>query len=257
MKAKYLLIGIIILHIALFGIVTQVRADEGEFESDDKKIKNKIDDDEEFRIFEFDEDDEFSSVETDDVYNPYFRLKIGYRITLEGEEDGTEILVDITVQNEIEIVAGIETRVVTEEEYEDGEIVEISYNYFALHEETNDVIYFGEYSVEYEDGEPVGTSGSWRADDPGNLPGIIMPGDFIKGDKYYQEYAPDIAMDRAENIKHNKNVKTDLGKFKHCVITEESTPLEPDEFEYKIYAPGVGIIADEDLWITSYGYVNV
>jgi len=133
--------------------------------------------------------------------------------------------------------------------------VETSYNYFALDEDAN-VIYFGEASYEYDDeGNPVLDEGSWRADDPGNLPGIIMPGEFEKGDKYYQEYAPEVAMDRAENIKHNKNFKTDLGKFKHCILIEETTPLEPDAEEIKIHAPGVGIIADEDLWITFYGYV--
>jgi hypothetical protein len=219
-------------------------------------------DEEGFRIYDFDPTDEFYTEETAEVYNPYFRLDIGYSIILEeyDEEEDIHILLNITVQDYKEPLyfdeIMIETRVVTEEEYEDGILIERSENYFALHVETNDVIYFGEYSEEYENGE-ISTEGSWRADDPDNLPGIIMPGDFVKHDKYYQEYAPDIAEDRAENIKHNKNVKTDLGKFKRCVVVEESTPLEPGEFEYKIYAPGVGIIADEDLFITSYGYVNV
>ena len=256
MKNKYVLVGIIILHIALFSMFIQVQASDSSNEKDDSD-EFEIDDDEEFRIYDFDPEGDFYSVETEELYNPYFILSIGYRITLEGydEEEGIHILLDITVQDETEIVAGIETRVVTEEEYEDGEIVETSYNYFALDEDAN-VIYFGEASYEYDDeGNPVLDEGSWRADDPGNLPGIIMPGEFEKGDKYYQEYAPEVAMDRAENIKHNKNFKTDLGKFKHCILIEETTPLEPDAEEIKIHAPGVGIIADEDLWITFYGYV--
>jgi hypothetical protein len=256
MKAKYLLSGIIILHIVLFGIVFQVQADDSSLEMKEDKDKDK----KEFRIlYDFDPNDEFSSVETPDVYNTYFKLDIGYSIILEGEEDETEILLNITVRNEIEMFYDdtLETRIVTEEEYEDGEIVEISYNYFALHVETNDVIYFGELSIEYEDGEPVGTAGSWRADDEGNLPGIIMPGDFVKHDRYYQEYAPGVAEDRAENIKVGKKIKADLETFQDCVVVEETNPLEPDALEYKIYAPLVGIIADEDLWITDYGYVNV
>ena len=34
----------------------------------------------------------------------------------------------------------------------------------------------------------------------GAKPGIVMPGSFLLGSRYYQEIAPDVAMDRAENI---------------------------------------------------------
>jgi len=34
---------------------------------------------------------------------------------------------------------------------------------------------------------------------------------------------------------------------------EETSGLDPEEKSYKTYAPGVGLIQDEDLVLTSYG----
>jgi hypothetical protein len=76
--------------------------------------------------------------------NNYFILIPGYQVTLEGEEDGEELQLVITVLNETKVVDGIETRVVEEKETEGGNIVEISRNYFAICKPTNNAIYFGE-----------------------------------------------------------------------------------------------------------------
>src|SRR5688572_23430292 len=64
--------------------------------------------------------------------NNYFILIPGYQVTLEGEEDGEELQLVITVLNETKVVDGIETRVVEEKETEGGNLVEISRNYFAI-----------------------------------------------------------------------------------------------------------------------------
>jgi len=202
----------------------------------------------------------FSSLTDDKINNTYWKLEIGWRITLEGEEEGEDILVNITVLDQTENITiggrNITTRVVEEREIEDGELVEISYNYIAICNETLDIVYFGELSTEYEDGAPSGTPGSWRAEGL-NKPGILMPGDFRVGDRYWQEYAPEEAMDRGENIAENKIFQTPAGLFNSCVIVEDSNFLEPPRVEYKVYAPGIGMIADETLVITKYGYVTV
>src|SRR5688500_16714016 len=72
--------------------------------------------------------------------NPYFSLEPGAVLVL---EDGSERLT-ITVLTETRIVDGVETRVVEERETDDGKLVEISRNYFAVHPRTLDVFYFGE-----------------------------------------------------------------------------------------------------------------
>ncbi len=202
----------------------------------------------------------FSSLTDGKVNNTYWKLEIGWRISLVGEEEGEEIRVNITVLDQTENITiggrNITTRVVTEEEYEDGELVEISYNYIAICNETYDIVYFGELSVEYEDNVAVGTPGSWRAEGL-NKPGILMPGIFRVGDRYWQEYAPeDEALDRGENIGINAVFGTPLGIFNSCVIVEDSNFLEPPRGEYKVYAPGIGMIADETLVITKKGYVT-
>ncbi len=198
----------------------------------------------------------FSSIAYGDVNNSYFRLDIGYRIVILGEEEGETVQVNITVLNRTEIIGTIETRVIEEREWEGGELIEVSYNYYALCNETNDVVYFGELSNEYEGGVITGTGGSWRADAVGAFPGIIMPGNFRVGDRYYQEYYPEVALDRAENIGMNAIFQTVLGLQKNCVIVEESNELEPPRVEYKVYAPGIGLIADETLMIVKQDYVT-
>ncbi|MFQ5709925.1 MAG: hypothetical protein ACE5HO_20915 [bacterium] len=45
-------------------------------------------------------------------------------------------------------------------------------------------------------------------------------------------------------------------KFDDCLKVEESSDLEPDSKEYKLYAPEVGLIKDEELTLTRYGFVE-
>jgi hypothetical protein len=59
------------------------------------------------------------------IDNPYFPLPVGHRVVLEGEESGGRLLVRMSVLDEIETVAGVETRVVEEYEAKKGQVVEI------------------------------------------------------------------------------------------------------------------------------------
>ena len=65
-------------------------------------------------------------------FNTYFILEPGHQSVLEGQEDGEVIDLVITVLNETKVVDGTETRIVEERESENGELVEISRNYFAV-----------------------------------------------------------------------------------------------------------------------------
>jgi hypothetical protein len=145
------------------------------------------------------------------------------------------------------VIEGIETRVVEERETEDGELVEVSRNYFAICNRTNSVIYFGEEVDIYEDGVIVGHEGEWLAGVDGARPGIIMPGTVLVGARYFQEVAPGVALDRAEIVSLTATVQTPAGRFTRCLRTRETTPLEPGEVEFKSYAPGIGLIQDEVL----------
>lgn len=176
--------------------------------------------------------------------NPFFRLEPGYQLVLAGEEEGVAKRLVVTVLNRTRMVDGVETRVVEERETEDGELVEVSRNYFAICNRTNSVIYFGEKVDIYEDGVIVGHEGEWLAGEDGARPGIIMPGTVLLGARYFQEVAPGVALDRAEIVSLTATVQTPAGRFTRCLRTRETTPLEPGEVEFKSYAPGIGLIQD-------------
>ena len=184
--------------------------------------------------------------------NPYFILEPGFQLILEGEEDGEDLRLMITVLHQTKKIDGVETRVVEEMETHDGELAEISRNYFAICNRTNSVFYFGEDVDIYENGEIVSHEGAWRAGSNGARPGIIMPGTILLGGRYYQEIAPGVALDRAEIISMSQVIETPAGRFRKCLETAETTPLEPKALEFKFYAPGIGLIIDGPLKLTGY-----
>lgn len=184
--------------------------------------------------------------------NPYFILEPGYQLTLEDDE---ERLV-ITVLDDTKMVDGVETRVVEERETKGGKLVEISRNYFAISKRTNTVFYFGEDVDIYKGGKITAHEGAWLAGEKGAKFGAMMPGQAILKARYYQEVAPKVAMDRAEIVSLSESVKTPAGEFKNCRKVEETTPLEPGVKEYKLYAPGIGLIQDGDLKLMKHGKVE-
>ena len=179
--------------------------------------------------------------------NKFFILEPGYQLILESSEEK----VVITVLNETKKIGNVETRVVEEREEENGKLKEVSRNFFAICKEHGDVFYFGEEVDNYKSGKIVGHSGAWRADEKDSKAGIIMPGTILLGYRHYQEISPK-AMDRAEIISDNVTMKTPAGTFKNCIRVEETSGIDPDEKCYKTYAPGVGLIQDEDLLLTGY-----
>ncbi|MBA7644045.1 hypothetical protein ES703_51780 [subsurface metagenome] len=157
----------------------------------------------------------------------------------------------ITVLDQTRKIGGVKTRVVEEREEQNGELKEVSRNFFAVCREHGDVFYFGEEVDIYEDGKIVKHSGQWRADEKNSRAGIIMPGTILLGARHYQEISPN-AMDRAEIISDDVTMKTPAGTFRNCIRIEETSGIDPDEKCYKTYAPGLGLIQDEDLLLTKY-----
>jgi hypothetical protein len=195
--------------------------------------------------------------------NPFFHLVPGYELRLEGDDDGEHVVLIIRVLNRkkpIDLTIDGEprkiwTRVVEERESKDGELVEVSRNYFARCVGTGDVYYFGEDVDFYEGGEPTGDhSGAWLAGQGGAMPGIIMPATFLLGSRYYQEVAPGVAEDRAEHVAMGLDIDTEAGDFSGCAEVLETTPLEPGAESEKTYCPGVGIVQDGDVELVDYGF---
>jgi hypothetical protein len=178
---------------------------------------------------------------------PYWVLTPGYALTLEGK--GTRLV--ITVLDQVQKVGGVDTRVIEERETENGKLVEVSRNFFAICRENGGVFYFGEDVDIYKDGKITGHEGAWRHGTGGAHAGLMMPGLPLVGSRYYQEVAPGVAMDRAEVTAVGAQLKTPYGALTGVVMTRETTPLEPGASEIKAYAPGIGIVRDADLMLTA------
>jgi hypothetical protein len=181
-----------------------------------------------------------------DIDNPFYPLPVGFLRVFEGIEDGAELLLEIEVLDETLEVAGVETRVVQEREYEDGEIVEISWNYFVQAEDGS-VCYFGEDVDIYEDDGTIVHDGAWLAGDGDNLPGIVMPANPALGDVMVQEVAPGIAEDQATITAVGETVTTPFDDFSDTLSMSECSPLEPGHISLKDYARGLGMIVDAEV----------
>lgn len=192
--------------------------------------------------------------------NAWFSLIPGDQLVLSGEDDGEELVVQITVlsqKRKIDLVTEsgkklrVKTRVVEEREWEDDELIEVSRNYFAICDQTGDAFYFGESVDIYEDGEIVSHDGAWLAGVNGARPGIIMPGRYLLGARYFQEIAPG-AMDRGEHTAMGLTVTTPAGTFHDCVEVIETSPLEPGHESLKRYCPGIGLVQDNEAMLEEY-----
>jgi hypothetical protein len=176
------------------------------------------------------------------INNPYFPLEPGTTFTYRGESEGTPTRDVMTVTEDTKVILGVTTTVVHHLSYEDGVLIEDTFDWFAQDVEGN-VWYFGEDTKELdESGNVISTEGSWEAGVDGAEPGIIMLADPKKGDKYQQENAPGIAEDMAQVIGFEDSLCVRAGCFDNVLVTKEWSPLERGVVEYKYYAPEVGFI---------------
>lgn len=192
--------------------------------------------------------------------NRYFPLTPGLFRRYEGVEKGHFVELEITVLNQTKVIhfeangqtVTAKTRVVEERHHTDGELVEVSRNFFARCSATGDIFYFGEKVDIYENGEIVSHDGSWKAGQDDAQPGLIMPSLFLLGARYFQETAPDVALDRAEHLAMGFEFDTPAGVFENCVKIFETSALDPGLEDNKIYAPGVGLIADNSVELVEF-----
>ena len=183
--------------------------------------------------------------------NTYFVMEPGFQLVLENGDERLEI----TVLDETKEVDGVLTRVIEERELENGHLKEVSRNYFAMCEATRDVFYFGEDVDFFRNGQVSGHDGSWLAGN-GNTAGLIMAGTPRVRMRYFQEIAPGVAMDRGEVVSLDETCETPAGTFTSCLKIKEGTALNILEREFKFYAPDIGLIRDQDLVLTRFGFVD-
>lgn len=232
-----------------------------------------------------------------DIDNPYIMyFPVGRQWRLAGEDDDETVIVRITVLNDTEILYPgtpdeMETRMVEELEAVDengddliqnSEVTEQSFNYYAQTEDGT-VCYFGEEVWEpseeavvpelVQNDEPVpgevvdglerNEDGEWRADEPGNTPGIFFPAEDVAtpGTKFQQENGPPDALDEMKIVGSDpvllEGVTIDGVEMEEVIFEDlkrgrEFNPVDGDK-GYKTFAWGVGIIIDEDFLLKETG----
>jgi hypothetical protein len=182
--------------------------------------------------------------------NPYFNLTPGYQLSYRHGKE-TDV---VTVLNEIKPIDGIDARVVEDREFNgDGRLVELTHDYYAIDVTTNDVYYMGEDVDEYDKtGKVKGHEGSWLSGVKGARFGLMMPANPRAGQKFYQEQAAAVAMDRVEIVSVTETLAVPAGTYTKVIHAVETTPLEGGKAN-KWYAPGIGAIKDDDMELVKYG----
>jgi hypothetical protein len=183
------------------------------------------------------------------IDNPYVAFASVTRAVYEGNEvdEDTGESVDIRVVSEpraeTTTVGGTEVTIVDVADFEDGEKVEQTEDYYA---QTSDgvVYYMGESVDDIEDGEVVGHHGQWQAGVDGAKAGVFMPAKPAVGDEFEQERAPGVAEDESKVIRTGVTIEVPAGTFENCIRTKDYDPIG-DATEFKFYCPDVGLVREQ------------
>lgn len=179
------------------------------------------------------------------IDNAFFPLVPGTTFIYEGHSGGDVIVDRFVVTHDTRILDGVICVEVHDSVFTNNILTEETRDWFAQDKEGN-VWYFGENTAELEDGLLATIAGSFMAGIDNDKPGIIMKAHPAIGDFYRQEFALANAEDNAETIDLDGTVTVPFGTFDHCLVSQETTPLEPDALEDKFYAAGVGNVLTVD-----------
>jgi hypothetical protein len=176
--------------------------------------------------------------------NPFFPLVPGTTFNYTGEKDGVPNTNVTQVTCDTLVIEGVTTTVVHDQALDaSGTVEEDTFDYYAQDKDGN-VWYFGEDTIELATGS---TEGTWRAGVDDADPGIIMEAHPQVGDRYYQEFAPKVAVDQAKVISLSGSATVLYGSFENLLVTKETSQLDPGVVENKYYAAGIGFILAETV----------
>jgi hypothetical protein len=161
-----------------------------------------------------------------------------YRVT--DMADGSTRRQVITVTHKTKVIAdGIRARVVSDVVRDHGRPIEITEDWYAQDRHGN-IWYFGEHTTAYDKrGKPT-DNGTWQAGVNGALPGIALPAKPCVALTYREEYAKGVAEDQSRVLALDAQAQVRAGHYRHALLTEDFSPIEPDVSELKFYAKGSG-----------------
>jgi hypothetical protein len=179
-----------------------------------------------------------------DVTSPWFPLTPGRTLVYTGTKDGRKALDLFAATHRTRVVGGVRTRVVEDRLYLDNVLRERTSDYYAQ-DRCGNVWYFGEDTAELDrHGRVVSTEGTWHAGVDGAQPGVFMQAHPQLGRRFRQEWYRGHAEDVFKVIDRSARVTVPYGTFRHALRTAEWTALEPDVLDNKLYARGIGEVAE-------------
>jgi hypothetical protein len=175
--------------------------------------------------------------------NPFLRLVPGSIRTYDGPSEH----VVVTVTDQQKVIGGVACTVVRDIVTAGGQLIEDTEDYFAQHTDGS-VWYFGELSKAYDNGELASLHGSFKSGTAGAKAGIAIKAAAAVGDTYRQEFAFGDAEDVGAIMSLTGSATVPAASCTNtCLITADTSPLEPDHVEHKYFAPGIGEILTVDV----------
>lgn len=178
------------------------------------------------------------------IDNRWLPLTPGSRRVWEGEAtvDGERISrrVVLTVTDLTKLVDGIPTLVMYELDFDEDQLVEAELA-FAAQDDAGNVWHLGQYPEEYESGELVGAP-AWLGGMQGARAGYWMKASPRPGAaSYSQGWGPVVQWtDRAEAFELGSEACVPAGCYEDVLVIREFNIDEPDAYQHKHYAQGVG-----------------
>src|SRR5262245_13093552 len=125
------------------------------------------------------------------ITNQFLPLAVGntWFYTVSDGSTDTVTVTDKTIK-----IDGVTCVVVSDVVKEGKKTTEMTKDYYAQ-DNAGNVWYFGENTKTFQPGG-ASKEGTWRAGVNNAQPGIIMLADPLKGDSYFEEVAPNVAVDR-------------------------------------------------------------
>lgn len=196
---------------------------------------------EDFQPSNFDE----NSVTID---NKYYPVIPGTRFEYEGStiEEGKTVPHRITfaVTNLTKRIGGVNTVVVWESDFSEGDLEEDELTFLAQ-DKMGNVWHMGEYSELWDAGEFLAGRTWWVGNPSGARAGIMMKPDPKPPMPDWSEGfapAPFFWTDRARVREADQTTTVPTGTFEGVLVIEEFNQEEPNAIQLKYYAPGVGVV---------------
>lgn len=180
------------------------------------------------------------------IDNEWFPLQPGMQYIYEGftVEEGESIhhrgvftVTDLTKE-----IDGVGTVVCWDQDFSDEELVETEIVFFAQ-DKDGTVWHLGEYPEEYEEGKVVDAP-CWIAGIKDGKAGIMMKAKPQLGTpSYSQGWAPSVDWtDRGVVDQMGQKTTVPSGSYEDVLVIAESSKEEPNAFQLKYYARGIGNI---------------